>query len=269
MIDKAEKLVTDLILHCGKILIDEWDEVEIKNIKGTLNFATNLDLKIENFIIETLQKHFPHSNILAEESGWLNKNSDITWIIDPVDGTTNYQKRLPLFNTTIALKKDSEIVLGFTYSPVSHELFSARKNKGAYHIKTNAHHEKISKKSMKVSEEKNLKNSRLYTELPRLHKPEDKEKGELMLALSENVFYMRSYGSAALGLAYTAFGAFEGYCDLSRTGKIWDIAAGSLLIQEAGGIVTDISGGKFIVDKSKIVATNGHIHKELIHIINP
>lgn len=255
------------MLTCGKILIDEWDDAKIHHFKGKTDFTLNADLKIEKIIIETLRKHFPDHNILAEESGQKNTGSVYTWIIDPLDGTHNYRSRLPLFNTTIALQHNNDIIFGITYNPATHEFFHANRGGGAYKTMTDPRHRLMNstQKRIIVSDEKKVKQARFYIEFPRFADAIKKDR-EIVRIFTPSVHRIRSFGAAALGLAYTAQGSFDGFVDFSGMVNLWDIAAGVLLISEAGGKVTNMRGDAFTPHMQDILATNGHIHHDFLKL---
>lgn len=274
---KVEKIALALALQCGKKLMDEWETVEIQKMKGKHDFCTNLDLAVEKKILTELYKHFPDFNYLAEESGLHKQGSEYTWIIDPLDGTNNYQRKLPVFNTTMALQKGNEILFGIVYSPATHEVYHAIKDEGAYRAFTTLNHEydESTKKRIQVSKETELKNAIIHLDVPRLHKKiREKKNGnvayytkEMLVEFAAAAHLFRSIGAGALGLAYTAQGSFDGFCDLHGMGGLWDVAAGFLLIREAGGIVTDLYGNPWEPGKIRTVAANPSVHKQIMNIV--
>lgn len=264
-----KKKALNLALECGKILMDKWDHVKISHYKGDFDFCTNLDLQIEKLIIHRLKKYYPTWNYLAEESGWQNQNSKYTWIIDPLDGTKNYERRLPIFNTTMALKKKDEIIFGVVYSPATHEIFHAIKGQGAFRAKTTSRHtyKKNTQKPLIISQQKNLKKTIIHFDIPRIHKTNQFHPEAMIRAFARNTHILRSIGAGALGLAYTAQGSFDAFCDLHGMGGLWDVAAGFLLIQEAGGIITDLDGNKWKPGVKGTISANPEIHEQIIKIV--
>ena len=221
----------------SKILIRDFGEVEKLQVslKGPNNFVTNADRKAEETIIKELEKSKKNFSILTEESGFIeNKDKDNFWIIDPIDGTTNFLNGIPHFCTSIALLVDNEIIAGVTYDPIKDEIFYAEKNGGSY----------LNNKSIRVSK-KNKISECLYGVNFRKNIPEN--------------FIIRNTGSAALDLAYVSSGRFDG-C-LQKNVNLWDIAAGTVLIKESGGIVDNFEIEKF--KKVSIKASNERISSDL------
>ena len=226
----------------SKILIRDFGEVEKLQVslKGPNNFVTNADRKVEEIIIKELEKSKKNFSILTEESGFIEKqDKDNFWIIDPIDGTTNFLNGVPHFCISIALLINKQIVAGVIYDPIKDEIFYAEKDGGAY----------LNNKSIRVSK-KNIISECLYGANFRKNLPED--------------LIIRNTGSAALDLAYVSSGRFDG-C-LERNVNLWDIAAGTVLIREAGGIVDKFELNKF--NKISIKATNERISRDLNKKIN-
>ena len=226
----------------SKILIRDFGEVEKLQVslKGPNNFVTNADRKVEEIIIKELEKSKKNFSILTEESGFIEKqDKDNFWIIDPIDGTTNFLNGVPHFCISIALLINKQIVAGVIYDPIKDEIFYAEKDGGAY----------LNNKSIRVSK-KNIISECLYGANFRKNLPED--------------LIVRNTGSAALDLAYVSSGRFDG-C-LERNVNLWDIAAGTVLIKEAGGIVDKFELNKF--NKISIKATNERISRDLNKKIN-
>ena len=226
----------------SKILIRDFGEVEKLQVslKGPNNFVTNADRKVEEIIIKELEKSKKNFSILTEESGFIEKkDKDNFWIIDPIDGTTNFLNGVPHFCISIALLVNKQIVAGVIYDPIKDEIFYAEKDGGAY----------LNNKSIRVSK-KNIISECLYGANFRKNLPED--------------LIVRNTGSAALDLAYVSSGRFDG-C-LERNVNLWDIAAGTVLIKEAGGIVDKFELNKF--NKISIKATNERISRDLNKKIN-
>ena len=226
----------------SKILIRDFGEVEKLQVslKGPNNFVTNADRKVEEIIIKELEKSKKNFSILTEESGFIEKqDKDNFWIIDPIDGTTNFLNGVPHFCISIALLVNKQIVAGVIYDPIKDEIFYAEKDGGAY----------LNNKSIRVSK-KNIISECLYGANFRKNLPED--------------LIIRNTGSAALDLAYVSSGRFDG-C-LERNVNLWDIAAGTVLIKEAGGIVDKFELNKF--NKISIKATNERISRDLNKKIN-
>ena len=221
----------------SKILIRDFGEVEKLQVslKGPNNFVTNADRKVEKIIIEELEKSKKNFSILTEETGFIkNKDKDNFWIIDPIDGTTNFLNGVPHFCISIALLFEKEIVAGVIYDPIKDEIFYAEKNGGSF----------LNNKSIRVSKKNNV-SSCLYGVNFRKNLPEN--------------LIIRNTGSAALDLAYVSCGRFDG-C-LQKNVNLWDIAAGTVLIKEAGGIVDNFEFKEF--NKISIKASNERISVDL------
>ena len=221
----------------SKVLIRDFGEVEKLQVsnKGPTDFVTNADLKAEKIIIEELKKAKPNYSILSEEKGLENNKDSKTWIIDPIDGTINFLHGIPHFAISIALKDNNEIIAGIIYDPIKDEMFYAEKNNGAF----------FNNQRIRVSKKNNLPECLFVTG------------GEIE---SKYDFSFRKSGSAALDLAYVAAGRYDGY--FQKNLKIWDIAAGMIILKEAGGLINDID--VFSHKEIKIIASNPDINSKLI-----
>ena len=217
----------------SKVLIRDFGEVEKLQVsnKGPADFVTNADLKAEKIIIEELKKAKPNYTILSEEKGIENNKDSKTWIIDPIDGTINFLHGIPHFAISIALKDNNEIIAGIIYDPIKDEMFYAEKNNGAF----------FNNQRIRVSKKNNISECLFVTG------------GKIETNYD---FSFRKSGSAALDLAYVAAGRYDGY--FQKKLNIWDIAAGIIILKEAGGIINqfDISNTKDI----NIIATNSNIN---------
>ncbi|MFZ0389836.1 MAG: inositol monophosphatase family protein [Calditrichia bacterium] len=222
--------------------------------KAKNDFVTEVDRQSEKMITDSLQKKFPCHGILAEEGTSRNRDKEYLWIVDPLDGTKNYIQQVPFFTVSIALQKADEIIAGVVYDPVHRELFTAEKNKGAF---LNGHKISISKEQLSAGLVATGFPFRAKYNLPAYLLTFEK----IFLACSG----IRRCGSAALDLAYTAAGRFEGFWELGL--KAWDIAAGSLLIREAGGLVSDFQGENSFLSSGYIVAGTPESHPKLLEIV--
>jgi myo-inositol-1(or 4)-monophosphatase len=226
----------------SKILIRDFGEVEKLQVskKGPSDFVTNSDLKAEKIIIEELKKARPNYSIISEENGIENnKDKDNTWIIDPIDGTINFLHGVPHFAISIALKSNNEIISGLIFDPIKNEMFYAEKDNGAFF---NNHRIRVSKK--------NQINDCLFVTGGKIENEPD-------------LSYRKS-GSAALDMAYVAAGRYDGY--FQHDLNLWDIAAGIILVKEAGGVLNeiDLSSNKNI----KIIASSADINSKLLEKLN-
>lgn len=234
--------------------LENLDELHIEE-KGRNDFVSEVDKTAESIIISTIHKYYPDHNIKAEESGVQSKGSDFEWIIDPLDGTTNFLHGFPQFAVSIAVTEKGRLVHGVVYDPVKDELFSASRGQGA----------KMNNYRIRVSDRKTLTNSLLATGIPYHEFDYVEAYLESFKHFMLNTAGIRRPGSAALDLAYVACGRVDGYWEFNL--KPWDIAAGALIVQEAGGLVTDFKGGEKFLDSGNIVAANPKILKEMAKVI--
>ncbi|MFN8771245.1 MAG: inositol monophosphatase family protein [Neisseriaceae bacterium] len=223
--------------------------------KGHNDFVTDLDKKSEEIIVKTILQAFPEHNILGEEYGNLNKNSDYTWIIDPIDGTTNFVHGYPHYCISIALKHKDKVTHGVILDPNRNDLYKAELGKGAY----------CNDKRIRVSSH-SLEYSLVATGFPSY----DMSIIDQYLTIFKEIILstngVRREGSAALDLAYVASGHIDGFWEFNL--KSWDIAAGILLVREAGGIVIDFNGNQHNSNEGNIIAANSKIANQLQKIIH-
>ena len=230
----------------------------VSHKEGTQNLVSEYDEKAESAILEFIQNECPNSHFLAEESGETgNAKGGITWIIDPLDGTVNYVHQIPFFSVSIAAEREGKLLTGVIYQPITQELFTAEKNKGSF---LNGH-------QLKVSATAALQEAMLATGFPYNLKENPFHCIEHFVDILKNGIPIRRMGSAALDFAYTAAGRFDGFFEVSLSA--WDCAAGKLILEEAGGIVTGWNGKPFDIRSRKpVLATNGHLHKDALTLLN-
>ena len=222
----------------SKALIRDFGEIEKLqvSVKGPSNFVTNADIKAEKIIIEELMKAKKNYSIISEEDGSkINSDSENVWIIDPIDGTSNFLHGIPHFAISIALKSNNEIISGLIYDPIKDEMFYAEKNSGAF----------FNNQRIKVSKKKEIENCLFATG--------GKEK-----VISD--FITRKTGSAALDMAYVAAGRYDGY--FQNNLNLWDVAAGIIIIKEAGGIINEINLSNH--NNIKIIASSSRINEKML-----
>lgn len=267
----SSKSFTAVAINCAakagewiKSKLGNYEKLDIKTSSHDL--VTEVDKGAEKLIRRLIMTHFPDHSFLGEESTGVGaaaatsalnevKQSDYLWIVDPIDGTTNFVHGLPLYSVSIALAHKGEVIVGVIYDPARDELFVAEKGKGAY----------VHGVRMKVSQEENLESSLIATGFP--------TDRDVLLplnlagiqAVAPRVRNIRTIGSAALSLAYVATGRLSGFWELNL--NAWDLAAGVLLIQESGGKVTDTAGNPYHLGVRHVLATNGHIHEELQQVL--
>ena len=222
-----------------------------------IDLLTNADKESEKHIIDQIQKYFPSHSILSEEQQEINNNSEYTWVIDPLDGTTNFVHQLPIFSCSIGLKKDDQTILGAVYNPAAEKCFYAEQNKGAF----------LNEKQIHTTSSKTLSNCLLATGFPYVHD----EKYDLLFDIFKE-FYdatrgMRRLGAASLDLCFVAMGRFDGFYEYGL--KPWDVCAGEIILKEAGGLITDWNGlNEHPHDCSRILASNSYIHEEMSRILS-
>jgi len=236
----------------GELLYEELGKARQISFKGVINLVTEMDRRSERLIIEELQRTFPDHGILAEESGVQPGRSSYRWIIDPLDGTTNYAHGFPVFAVGIALEAEGEIVLAVAYDPNLKELFVAERGKGAV----------LNGEPIHVSSTTQLAQSLLTTGFPYTIRDGKVTNLPEFNALSLRAQGVRRGGSAVLDGAYVAAGRFDGYWELTL--GPWDMATTALLVTEAGGTVTNVRGRPFSLDGPGILATNGKIQRALL-----
>jgi myo-inositol-1(or 4)-monophosphatase len=239
----------------GQLLRDNLGGKRTIAFKGDINLVTEMDTRAERVVVETLLHAFPDHGILSEEEATIEKESPFRWIIDPLDGTTNYAHGYPCFAVSLALESAGEVIAGVVYDPMREELFSAAKGQGAH----------LNGQRIKVSTTESLIQSLLATGFPYDRCTSEKNNlnyfNELLLASQE----VRRDGSAALDLCSVAAGRFDGFWELKL--KPWDVAAGSLIVREAGGTVSDFRGMRSSIHDQEIVASNGMIHSKMLTIL--
>ncbi len=249
--------------RAGKLIranIDRRTAVSFKD-EGQINIVTWVDKAADRLIQKTIRARFPEHDLLTEESLPSDRGSAYKWIIDPLDGTTNFAHHFPQVCVSIALEYKGDIVLGGVYDPCRDELFLAEKGRGAWLL----HRGK--KRRLKTSPAKDLKQSLLLTGFPY----DRRERIDLYLsyvkAFMTSIQGIRRAGAAALDLCWVACGRVDGYWEWRL--KPWDCAAGKLIVEEAGGRMSDFSGKKFSIYGQQTLATNGRIHRQMLRVMRP
>lgn len=243
--------------QASKVLLRFMDRLEsVKiNTKGRNDFVTEVDHLSEQDIIQTIRRAYPDHAILGEESGYLEGQNEYCWIIDPLDGTMNYIHGIPHFCISIAVKQNDVLEAGVVYDPVRNELFSSAKGKGAM----------LNDRRIRVSPAKKLEASLIGTGFPFRDSTHLADYLKTFSAITSQCSGVRRPGSAALDLAYVAAGRFDGFWEPNI--KPWDMAAGVLLVEQAGGMVGDFQGEKNYLDNGNIIAGNPQIYKAILDII--
>ena len=233
MIKASEKASKSLIRDFGEV-----ENLQV-SVKGPLDFVTNTDIKVEKILIEELTKSKKNFSILSEETGFIkNKDNKNIWIIDPIDGTSNFLHGIPHFAISIALQSENEIVSGLIFDPIKNEMFYAEKDNGSY----------LNNKRIRVSKKKEI-NKCLFATNGKKFKNTN--------------LHNRKSGSAALDMAYVAAGRYDGY--FQENLNLWDIAAGLILIKEAGGVINEVDLGKN--ENLEIIASSPNINEKMLEKI--
>ena len=252
-------LITRACMKAARSLIRDFGELENLQVstKGPGDFVSSADKRTEKIIIDELQKAHPEYGIITEETGIINKsNIKNRWIIDPIDGTMNFLNGVPQFAISVGYEEDNEIKCGVIFNPITNEMFCAEKGNGAY----------LNNSRIRVSNKKKLKDALIVTGGPNgASKIKDKIFSEY-INISNEVSNVRKFGSAALDMAYVACGRFDGYWQ--RELNYWDIAAGIVILKEAGGFVDFFEDNPNLPLKKNILASNSNIHDELRELIN-
>ncbi len=252
MLDK----VIQIAKEAGEIAREGFGKNFLIETKGSLtNLVTEYDKKCEEAIINFIKKEYPTHSILAEESGKQERSSEYIWVIDPIDGTTNYAHGLPIFSVSIAVQKNDELICGVVYDVMRNALYHSEKGNGAY----------CNERKLKVSENGDLRKSVLVTGFPYNVSENPDFAYERFVAFLKVARAIRRLGSAALDMCYVAEGVFDGFWEVSL--NPWDMAAGKLLIEEAGGLVTNFKGELINIFSRQLLATNKNVHKEMMSIL--
>ena len=223
--------------------------------KGEINLVTNVDFECERRILELLGNEYPDDEVISEEKANTYESGKNRWIVDPLDGTTNYAHGYPFFCTSIAYEVDREIIVGVVYNPIMDELFFARKGEGSF----------LNGERLGVSAIKEIKQALLVTGFPYDVVTNPNNNLNHWAAFIMRAQALRRDGSAGLNLSYVAAGRFDGFWEMRLSP--WDMAAGVLIVREAGGTVTSLSGETFSLFSGGILASNGLIHKRMLDVI--
>jgi myo-inositol-1(or 4)-monophosphatase len=253
-------VIYNACMKASKSLIRDFGEIEKLQVssKGPADFVTAADKRTEEIIIEELLKAHPKYGILSEEIGEINKeNKDYRWIIDPIDGTLNFLNGIPHFAISIAFEEKGEIVCGLIFDPIKNETFFAEKGSGAF----------FNNSRIRVTKKNKLKNSILVTGGPKYNSPRKDDIFQEYIKVSNlTEANIRKFGSAALNLVYVAAGRFDAYWEWEL--NLWDIAAGIIILKEAGGYIEFMEPGPPASFKRNVIATNSSIHEELKAVIS-
>lgn len=254
-LEKYLKAAKGAAQKAGQFLKDSIDSAQEITFKGSVDLVTNLDKQSQSMIFKCLSDSFPGHDFLAEEGLSEEKGAEFRWIIDPLDGTTNYAHKFPIFTVSIALEKENGVVLGVIYDPLREEMFTALKGEGAF----------LNERKIGVSSVDDLDKSLVATGFPYDLRVSDVNNINHFNNFVTRVQAIRRCGSAAMDLCYVACGRFDGFWELKL--QPWDMAAGALIVEEAGGQISDFLGREFTIYDTEILASNGLIHGQMIDVL--
>ena len=249
------RFIETVAREAGTLLRARIHEIHAVHYKGEINLVTEGDRLSEALIVDRIRRSFPGHDILTEESPETENGSGFRWIVDPLDGTTNYAHGYPVFCVSIALEVEGVIRLGTVFNPMLDELFTAEKGEGAF----------LNGRRLAVSRTEDLSRGLLATGFPYDIREDPNNNLNYYRALAMRAQAVRRAGAAALDMAYLAAGRLDGFWELKLAA--WDTAAGWLLVSEAGGLVTDIQGGAFDLRSPHVLASNGLLHEAMIRVL--
>ncbi len=245
-------------LKAARGLLRDFGEVEQLQVskKGPADFVTAADIRAERIVLDELARSRPNYGSLSEERGTTEgRESSRRWLVDPLDGTINYLHGVPHFCISIGLEEDGQIVAGTIYDPLRDEMFWAEKGTGAY----------LNDRRLRVSARGELQEAIVATGVPHHGRPGHEVFLSQMAAMMKEVSGIRRLGSAALDLAYVAAGRYEGYWETGLSP--WDLAAGIIIVREAGGFVSDLAGGDAMLESGDVIAANDRLHRQFASVI--
>lgn len=251
-----KQILKKALKEAGELILEKFRaNISIDYKEQVNNLVTEADKAVEILIINKIHQTFPHHGIIGEEYGRQAIEAEQQWIIDPIDGTVNFAHGIPLCCVSIAYMEHGEVKLGGVYNPMLAELFFAEKGQGAF----------LNDKPISVSTKKDFNTAFLVTGFP-YKMPDDKEPTKIFERLIKKGLPIRRLGSAALDLCWVACGRFDAFWEYNL--QAWDIAAGYLIVEEAGGTVSDFSNNQYTIWDKETLASNGHIHKDILKEIN-
>jgi myo-inositol-1(or 4)-monophosphatase len=244
----------NLARQAGRLLAEKVTSKNQIYYKGAIDLVTEADKMSEELILAEISRQYPDHGILSEESAVKNEQATLRWIIDPLDGTTNYAHGFPFFCVSIALEKEGSVELGVIYDPTREDLFFAERSGGAY----------LNGKKLHVSSVSDLSRSLLATGFPYDIRVSKDNNLNYFHSMATKAQAIRRAGAAALDLAYLAAGRFDGFWELRL--KPWDTAAGCLMVTEAGGVISDLAGGKWHLQSPSLLASNALIQEQMMEV---
>ncbi|MFQ6068901.1 MAG: inositol monophosphatase family protein [Candidatus Aminicenantales bacterium] len=242
--------------QAGELLRSQIDRENEVYFKGAVDLVTRSDTESQELILDYLSSHFPDHDILAEEGRSEEKRKECCWLVDPLDGTTNFAHKFPVFTVSIALEIKDRIMLGVVYDPMRKEMFWALEGKGAH----------LNGERIKVSSTRELDKSIVATGFPYDVRESEVNNIDNFSNFVTTVQAIRRCGSAAMDLCYVACGRFDGFWELKL--KPWDVAAGSLMVKEAGGRMSDFNNNEFSIYSPQTLASNGLIHQQMVDVLS-
>lgn len=251
-------IMTGVARKAGRAILRDFGELENLQImrKGLNDFVTKADLKSERILKEELSRARPHYCFVLEEGGVIEgPDKSHRWFIDPLDGTINFMHGVPHFAISVGLERDGHMVAGVVYNPVTDDMYSAEKGQGAWH----------NDRRLRVSARRDLADTLIGTGIPHRGRPAQNEFIHEVNAVMREVSGVRRFGSAALDLAWVASGRYDAFWE--RALAPWDVAAGIVLVREAGGLVSDLSSGQDMLTNGHILASNGQLHGPLLKLL--
>jgi len=248
-----KSLMIKAIGDAGKLLMRHYGKIKYVKEKDKKSYVTNVDLESDDLIIGLIRKKFPQHNIVSEETGRMDKNSEYTWYIDPIDGTHNYINNFPLFGVSIGLAHKEKIILGAINLPIFKEIYFTERGKGAF----------LNGKRLNVSNKKDLKKAFVLGDLNlRLN---IKANIEMLKKLKGNIYDFRALGCAVIGYTMVAKGNADAY--ITYYTNSWDAAAGALIVEEANGRVTDTKGNNWIPEQDNFISSNKKLHDRILKLL--
>jgi myo-inositol-1(or 4)-monophosphatase len=241
----------DIAREAGSLLAHYYSRGVAFELKGAFDLVTEADKASETLVVERLHSHFPSHNVLGEEGGLRDKASEFCWYVDPLDGTTNFAHGYPMFNVTLGLERNGELIAGVIYDPLRDEMFGAELGGGAY----------LNGRRITVSPAPGIEHALFSTGFPS-RKRHENINVHFFHQVAMSTHGVRRGGSAAIDLAYVACGRQDGFWEFGLSP--WDMAAGLLIVREAGGRTTDMKGGPVSLTGPHIAVTNGKVHDELL-----
>jgi myo-inositol-1(or 4)-monophosphatase len=248
-------IVEGIAREAGLVLMDGYGNVRQIQQKGVIDLVTEFDKRSEEVIISSIEKEFPAHAILAEESGRNRTISEFQWVIDPLDGTTNFAHGIPIFSVSIGLLKNNAPILGVVYDPFRHEMFSAELGSGAF----------LNQRRISVSSQTDLGQAVVSTGFPYDLRTNPRNNLVQFSQFQLRTQAVRHLGSAALDCAWTAMGRLDGYWEFGV--KPWDVGAGALLVREAGGRVTSVDEADDFLSSDSILVSNSLLHGQMLHVL--